>query len=363
MTRTVRNLLLACLLTLSSAVHAFAAKADDNTFDPEDYLVGAWWLYKSEFLDGGRIIDRSNGNITHSEGQGYAMLLAVAADDPDTFGALWSWTEKELYVRGDNLAAWKWDPEASPHVSDPNNASDGDLLIAWALMRAGKKWGDAGYTGKAKAIVEALVQKAIVVDPAYGTLLLPAAQGFSAAEQPDGPVVNLSYWVFPALRELGTLDSAFPSKALIESGSKLLKTARFGASQLPSDWISLKGDYPRPAQKFAPNFGYDAVRIPLYAAWYGHEQSQLLAKVYDRWNKGGLNTVQVIELATASPLVSMPDPGYQAVSELLSCSLGKSANLHAIGAFVPTEYYPSTLHLISIVAISEGYPQCLGSLK
>lgn len=363
MTRVISSLLLACLLALAPVMQAMAVQSGKDGFDPEDYLVGAWWLYKSEFLDGGRIIDRSNGNITHSEGQGYGMLLAVAADDRDTFSALWSWTEKELYVRGDDLAAWKWDPQSSPHVSDTNNASDGDLLIAWALMRAGKKWGEASYTGKARAIVEALAQKAVVSDPAHGMLLLPAAQGFSAAEQPDGPVVNLSYWVFPALRELGTIDRDFPAQALIESGTKLLRTARFGASQLPSDWISLKGDYPRPAQKFAPNFGYDAVRIPLYAAWYGRGQSQLLAKIYDRWNKGGINTVQVIELATASPLVSMPDPGYQAVSELLSCSLGKTANLHAIGAFEPTEYYPSTLHLISIVAISEGYPQCLESLK
>jgi len=363
MVKFMTSLLVACALTVSSLTTAVAAQPAEQTFDPEDYLVGAWWLYKSAFMEGGKIVDRSNGNITHSEGQGYGMLLAVAADDRDAFTALWSWTEKQLFVRGDGLAAWKWDPSSNPHVSDPNNASDGDLLIAWALMRAGQKWANPGYTDKAKAIVAALTEKAIVNDPAYGVLLLPAAQGFSASEQPDGPVVNLSYWIFPAIRDLGTISKDFPAKDLLQTGTKLLKTARFGSSQMPSDWISLKGEYPRPAQKFAPNFGYDAVRIPLYAAWYGPEQSQLLAKVYDRWNKGNANTVQVIELATASPLVAMPDPGYQAVSELLSCSLGKSADLHAIGAFEPTEYYPSTLHLISIVAISERYPQCLEKLN
>ena len=364
MVKILMRLLLACAVTMSSLAHAGAAEPAKQTFDPKDYLVGAWWLYKSEFLDGGKIVDRSNGNITHSEGQGYGMLLAVATDDRDTFDALWSWTQKELYVRGDNLAAWKWDPEASPHVSDPNNASDGDLLIAWALMRAGKKWEDANYTAKAKSIAEALTKQSVITDPTYGALLLPAVKGFSSAEQPDGPVVNLSYWIFPAIRDLGTLDSDFPAQALLDTGTKLLKTARFGSSQMPSDWISLKGEFPRPAQKFAPNFGYDAVRIPLYAAWYGREESQLLSKVHDRWSKGGgVNAVQVIELATASPLVAMPDPGYQAVSDLLSCSLGQTTNLHAIGAFAPTEYYPSTLHLISIVALSEKYPQCLANLN
>lgn len=365
MAKLIASLLMACMLAFACLSHAIAAQPTEapQAFDPEDYLVGAWWLYKSEFLEGGRIIDRSNGNISHSEGQGYGMLLAAAADDRDAFDAIWNWTRKELYAPGKDLAAWKWDPNSSPNVSDPNNASDGDLLIAWALMRAGRKWDNPEYTNKAKAIAEALRSKAIVPNATYGTILLPAAEGFSTAEQPDGPVVNLSYWIFPAIRDLGTLDSDFPAAALIASGNKLLKTARFGSSQMPADWISLKSEYPRPAQKFAPNFGYEAVRIPLYAAWYGPESAQLVAKVYDRWNKGDPNTVQVIELATAAPLVAMPDPGYQAVSELLSCALGKAGNLHAIGAFAPTEYYPSTLHLVSIVALSERYPQCLQKLN
>ncbi|MDB5524013.1 MAG: glycosyl hydrolase 8 family protein [Rhizobium sp.] len=362
MDKVVKRLAVLAML-FAGLTPAAAAQKDQANIVREDYLVGAWWLYKSAFVDNGRVIDRSNGNISHSEGQGYGMLLAVAANDRDGFEAIWEWTRSELYVRGDDLAAWKWDPNGAPHVSDTNNASDGDLLIAWALLRAGNRWGEKGYTDRAVNIADTLARQAIVTDPVHGVLLLPAAKGFSNSEQADGPVVNLSYWIFPAIEELGTISPEFPAKALIASGTRLLGTARFGTSQMPADWISLKGAYPRPAQKFAPNFGYDAVRIPLYAAWYGHQQPALLAKVYDQWNKNGKNTVQVIELATASPLVAMPDPGYQAVSELLSCSLGKDRGSHVIGAFEPTEYYPSTLHLISIVAISERYPQCLESLN
>lgn len=358
----ILNSLVGLAMLLAGLMPAAAAQTDQADTVREDYIVGAWWLYKSAFVENGRVIDRSNGNISHSEGQGYGMLLAVAADDRDGFNAIWKWTSSELYVRGDDLAAWKWDPGAAPHVGDTNNASDGDLLIAWALLRAGNKWGEKQYTDRAVSIVNTLAREAIVTDPVHGVLLLPAVKGFSNSEQTDGPVVNLSYWIFPAIEELGTISAEFPAKALIASGVDLLKTARFGSSQMPSDWISLKGAHPRPAQKFAQNFGYDAVRIPLYAAWYGRQQPALLSKVYEQWNKTGENTVQVIELATASPLVAMPDPGYQAVSELLSCSLGKHGDSQAIGAFEPTEYYPSTLHLISIVAISERYPQCLESL-
>ena len=358
------GLAVAVALLCAGVLPATAAPAVQQTkFVPEDVVVGAWWLYKSMFVDNGRVIDRSNGNISHSEGQGYGMLLAVAANDRESFDSIWNWTQRALYVRDDHLAAWKWDPDAATSVSDINNASDGDLLIAWALVRASKKWNVPGFVATARQIVEDLTDKAVVTDPVHGTLLLPAVSGFAASDQADGPVVNLSYWVFPALEELSGISAKFPAEALIASGTKLLATARFGSSQMPADWISLKDRIPRPATRFAPNFGYDAVRTPLYAAWYGLDKSRLLSKVYDQWNKGSRNTVQVIELATAAPLVAMPDPGYQAVSELLTCSLGKPTDPQVITAFEPTEYYPSTLHLMSIVAISERYPQCLQNLN
>ena len=332
-------------------------------FQPEDFVVGAWWLYKSVFVEGGRVIDRSNGNVSHSEEQGYGMFLAMAADDREAFDAIWGWTQKELYVRGDQLAAWKWDPAAAERVIDSNNATDGDLLIAWALLRAGKKWGVTAFTDKARQIAGDIARLLVVEDGDHGAILLPAATGFGSGEQPDGPVVNLSYWVFPAIAELGEIAPALPARDLAASGRRLLREARFGASNMPSDWLSLEKDVARPAARFAPNFGYEAVRLPLYAAWAGPEEAGLLSAVQQRWNRDGANLVQVVELATAASLVSMSDPGYRAVSELLSCSLGKSSDPSVITGFKPTEYYPSTLHMLSLVAISERYPQCLPNLN
>ena len=94
----------------------------------------AWSAYKGAFLDpGGRVIDTGNGNISHSEGQGYGMWLAVLADNLSDFELIWSFTRTELLVRDDGLSAWKWDPRTRPHVTDINNATDGDILIAYAL--------------------------------------------------------------------------------------------------------------------------------------------------------------------------------------------------------------------------------------
>ncbi|MGH1558990.1 glycosyl hydrolase family 8 [Caulobacter segnis] len=56
-----------------------------------------WAAYKSRFIQSdGRVVDTGNGNVSHSEGQGFAMIMATAYDDPATFKKLWSWTDKTL---------------------------------------------------------------------------------------------------------------------------------------------------------------------------------------------------------------------------------------------------------------------------
>ena len=70
-----------------------------------------WAKYKTLFVqNNGRVIDNANGNISHSEGQGFAMIIAVGANDPVTFAKLWAFTRDNLAVRKDSLLAWKWTP-------------------------------------------------------------------------------------------------------------------------------------------------------------------------------------------------------------------------------------------------------------
>ncbi|KQS64112.1 hypothetical protein ASG39_13130 [Rhizobium sp. Leaf371] len=361
LTAAMTVLLSAMLPTSGLAANKTNRVKSAETFLPADYIAGAWWLYKSIFVENGRVVDRSNGNVSHSEGQGYGMLIAVAADDRETFDALWTWTQENLQVREDALSAWRWSPDAATRVADTNNASDGDLLIAWALSRAATRWKEPAYVAEARRILKDLKAKATVRDATYGTLLLPAAQGFGGSAEQPGIVVNLSYWIFPALEELGLVDPTFPAADLIASGKSLLEKGRFGNSDLPADWLSLKGAHPQPAPAFAATFGYEAVRVPLYTAWSGAAPLSLLTGVQKRWNENGANVMHVMDLATAAAMTAMPDPGYRAVSALLSCGLGRAGQDSSMPPFEPTEYYPSTLHLLSIIAISERYASCLPS--
>ncbi len=234
-----------------------------------------WRSYRARFISGeGRVVDTGQGGISHSEGQGYGLLLAAAHDDRATFDKLWDWTKTHLALREDALLAWKWEPSkdgaGSGRVPDLNNASDGDLLVCWALLRAGRRFHEARYITASRKISAAIRSELIRQTP-QGSVLLPGAQGFI---RDDGIVVNLSYWVFPALEELYRAEHEPAFRALERSGHKLLSHARFGRWNLPPDWL-LVGEELRPAPGFAPRFGYDALRIPLYLAWAGRRRDLL----------------------------------------------------------------------------------------
>lgn len=355
--KTLALFLMAALLLPFPFVQRASATTGDVRVS--DYMIGAWFAYRLKFVeDSGRVVDNVNGNISHSESQGYAMVLAVSADDRETFDRIWSWTRENLFIREDRLAAWKWDPEADPPVQDMNNATDGDLLIAWALMKARMAWGEERYLAAAREILED-IRKLAVVDTPHGKILLPGVIGFDAESQESGPIVNLSYWIFPAIDELGLISPEFPARELIATGLKLLEKAKFGPSGLPANWIALGGEEIAPAPGFDTHFGYDAIRIPLYLAWLTASYPDLLEPYERAWTKRNGRAVHVIDLESGEAIGAMTDPGYQAIVDLVLCSRGTQASAFHIRRFEPTDYYPSTLHLLSLLAMVQRYPQCL----
>ncbi len=250
-----------------------------------------WTQYKARFLNAdGRIVDTGNQHISHSEGQGFGMRLAVFFQDRESFERIWRWTREHLYVRGDQLAAWRWQPDAAEPIQDRNNASDGDLLIAWALALAGRQWLESAYTDAARAIAADIRQK-LLRPSSQGLWLLPGATGF---EREDGLILNPSYWVFPALRDLAVLEpTAREWPDLLAAGLNLLENARFGRWQLPPDWVRWQERFDLPGD-FKPRFGYDAIRVPLYLVWSGLGEPGRLRAFVEFW-----------EHAAASP--SLPD--------------------------------------------------------
>lgn len=325
---------------------------------PGTLTMQQWQPWRDRFVTiDGRVIDNVNNNISHSEGQGYGMLLAVLAEDREAFVRIWTFTRNELLLRDDGLAAWRWEPDHTPHVTDINNAADGDILIAYSLALASEQWDVPAWREAARTMASSIGRN-LIQGVGGHTILMPASQGFGAKDRPDGPVVNLSYWVFEAMPVLAQLDPATDWQALSLDGQALIRQARFGADQLPADWISLKTTTPAPAIGFKPRFGYDAIRIPLNLLRAHITDRTLLQPFAQSWAKtGGLRAVMELgDTKAAEPLL---EPGYRMISATLACALDHDPIPAELRDPTPQEYYPSTLYLLAASAIAQHYPGCL----
>lgn len=225
-----------------------------------------WAQYKQRFLlSDGRIVDTGNENVSHTEGQGFAMLLAVYNNDRPAFDKIWQWTNATLYRKDIGLFSWRYEPGKPNPVADKNNATDGDILIAWALLEAGKKWGVTAYLISSAQIQRSLL-KHTLVDYAGYQLMLPGVNGF---KQADGVIVNPSYFVFPAWQAFYEDTHLLVWKNLSDDGLAMIGKMTFGKPRLPTDWVRLQANgQMAPAGGWPPRFGFDAVRIPLYIHWY-----------------------------------------------------------------------------------------------
>lgn len=337
---------LVVMLVLALGVAGCRERVEEPAEDP-------WRVYRQRFVTPeGRTVDTGNAGVTHSEAQGYAMLLAAAHDDRETFERLWSWTAENLRARGDRLFAWRWEPGQG--VTDPNNASDGDLLIAWALLRAGERWGEPRYRAEALAIAREL-RAEMTRDSAHGLLLLPGEHGF---DKPERLTVNLSYWVFPALVELERADPAPEWRRLIDSGLELLALARFGRWQLPPDWLQVEPEL-AVAPDFPPRFGYNAVRIPLYLVWAGLGEGARLDPFLDFWDHfdGAGFVPPWTDLGDDSVDSYDALPGMHAVVRLTRAAAGRGDAAEEAGEATPIgeqDYYSASLALLARLAAEEG---------
>jgi endo-1,4-beta-D-glucanase Y len=230
----------------------------------------SWEAFKSRFLSpDGRVVDFYQGQISHSEGQGYGMLLAALFDDSAAFRKLRLWTRDNLQVRkSDALHAWKWGlrPNGQWAVIDLNNATDGDLLIAMALLEGAKKWKEESYRQEALAVIRA-IREHLIIRRKETFLLLPGYYGFTRSME---EILNPSYWVFPAFRYFAAIeDSAFWLKIHADS-LDLLRRANFGPLSLPPDWLRVNDTGLFVHEAKSRYFGYEAVRILLYLSWDGN---------------------------------------------------------------------------------------------
>jgi endo-1,4-beta-D-glucanase Y len=201
------------------------------------------------------VIRRDQGGDAVSEGQAYAMLLAVAVGDTNAFGRAWGWARAHLQ-RSDGLLSWHW---VNGSVVDSQSAGDADLIAAWALDLASQRFHTTAYHDAASTIARSLMSEETV---AYGDARLLVAGPWARA-QPAW--VNPSYFTPGAFADLAKIDAGF--NALEAGSTRALHALTARAPHLPPDWARQSGSSVRASSSpdgQSPRYGYDAVRVPLW---------------------------------------------------------------------------------------------------
>ena len=225
----------------------------------------------------GRVVDHSTQRLhSTSEGQSYAMLFALVAQDRKRFEQLWRWSVANL--SGGNasvqLPAWQWGrrDDGSWGVIDPNSASDANLWFVYALAEAGRLWQAPQYSQDAMALLPLITADEVVSLPGLGAMLLPGRSGFVTAAQQWR--LNPSYLPLPVLRRLAQLQPTGPWNAVARNTAYML--AQTTPQGLAPDWVLYRaaapaGEAPATTGTFMVDRetgdlgSYEAIRVYLWA--------------------------------------------------------------------------------------------------
>lgn len=306
----------------------------------------------------GRVVRNDEGGDTVSEGQAYALLVAVSLDDEETFDRVWTWTRDNLQ-RPDGLLAWRW---ADGTVLDREPAPDADLDAVRALLVAADRFDRPAFRTEALRIAGA-VARTVTVDTGGGTYL---AAGPWARDQ---RIVNPSYFAFRTFEQLAaaTGDDVW---ARLTASSRAVVEAVASRGGLVPDWAELDGDgTPRPvptpgSDATGPRHGLDAARVAFRLADSCDPDLRALAAA--PWGVLGgeaepravhdLRGVPTVEWAHPAALVGLAAAAEAAGDRAASARLlGRAADLHAAD---PTYFGSAWLALSELRLAGRLAPAC-----
>lgn len=314
----------------------------------------SWEAFKAHFMTlDGRVMDPFHDNMSHSEGQGYAMLLAEAHGDREAFDLLWHWTRDNLQAREtDALLAWSFGQRLPGQwrVMDFNNATDGDILVAYALLKAWERWGEDSFRDEALRMA-ADIRQLLVVEQQGRLILLPGYFGFHDSAMARH---NPSYVVYPALDLFAQYDDAQFWPRLKADSLAILAQVMPQGPALPPDWVELQGGAVVRAYSGEATQGFESVRVILYLAWAGELQSLPGLDELLQMAAGQDSLPIVTEDGTQALAIDSMPQGFLAVlaraaqesgREEIAAAIGRRADLES--AAPGNDYYSSVLALLS----------------
>lgn len=290
-----------------------------------------WEAFKTHFIqDDGRVIDRTDGARSTSEGQAYGLFFALVANDQETFAAILSWTVQNL-AKGrlsEHLPAWLWGQRenGSWAVVDPNPASDADLWIAYALLEAARLWDVPQYAVIADQLLALIARDEVVRTEDGSTLLLPAPDGFTMK---DGRYrLNPSYVPEFQFAYLAAHQPEGPWQAINDNHRALVRSLA-EASGLVSDWVVYGPEGLTFPEGTEPQGSYDAIRVYLWAGLT--PDSQVLSAVHGMHEmlKQTTRPPERVDVSTGEALAQGAPVGFSAALLPYLSALGDDKALEA----------------------------------
>lgn len=210
----------------------------------------------------GRVVRRDQGD-TVSEGQAYALLMAVAVNDEQRFARIWAWTRQHLQ-RPDGLLSWRW---ADGRLRDLEPAADADIDTAHALLLAAERFGKPAYRLEALRIAKAIREHETII--AGGRPVLIAGPW---AARTGVYVINPSYFHTRAFQHLG-MATGDPWWHRLTTSSYDLSQALLSDDVLPPNWavvnpagvVKPAGSPDKPGEP--ARYGLDAARLAVRFAF------------------------------------------------------------------------------------------------
>lgn len=140
----------------------------ESTFtDVQNNLYSNWRKnYLKSFSSHEELFVNTSDNSdmqTVSEAQGYGMLISVIAGENNIDSAEKDFNDLYNYYLNQvnystNLMNWKQEITTTASSDSKENATDGDLYIAYSLIRAYKLWGNQDYKKSAETILNSILK-------------------------------------------------------------------------------------------------------------------------------------------------------------------------------------------------------------
>jgi endoglucanase len=193
------------------------------------------------------------------------MYFAVSYGDLETFQKIHNWLHSNMELNKYNLYAWKWGKRDSGSwgILDYNNATDGDMWIAYSLLLAYEKWGNHEYLKEAEKLISE-IKKSCLIRENGKLLLIPASFGFVQNEYIQ---LNPSYTIPFIFDKFAIYDKDRIWQSLVLDSLSMFEGSALGNLKMHPDWIMLD----RKSRKYdyleeKSIFGFDSIRTPLFLA-------------------------------------------------------------------------------------------------